>query len=252
MPVLDMTLARDTKKFCFLTSSVGRKLIMAITGFAFIGFITGHMIGNLTAYLSIVERATGKIPGTAMNEYAHFLKDVGHGYGIWGVRAGLLGLVLLHGWAALTTTLDSWAARPKGYRKYDRKSATWASRLMRCTAIFLALFVIYHLLHLTVGLPYLHCAENPIVVDATGGSVDVFRNFVNGFKDPLASGIYIVANLCLGLHIWHGIWSFSQTLGLSHPRYDKLRRYVATLWAMAIVGVNISFPIAVQLNILWY
>ena len=246
MPVLDMTLARDGEKFCFLTSSVGRKLIMAITGFAFIGFITGHMVGNLTAYLSLIE----KVPGTAMNEYAHFLKSVGHGYGIWGVRAGLLGLVLLHAWAALTTTLDSWAARPKGYRKYDRKSATWASRLMRCTAVFLGLFVIYHLLHLTVGLPVLHCAELPINVTGADGKVNVYLNFINGFKAPITSGIYIVANLCLGLHIWHGIWSFSQTLGLSHPRYDKLRRYVAVLWAMAIVGANISFPVAVLAGIL--
>ncbi|MCL1908811.1 MAG: succinate dehydrogenase cytochrome b subunit [Holophagaceae bacterium] len=250
MPVLDMTLARDGGRFCFLTSSVGRKLIMAVTGFAFIGFITGHMVGNLTAYLSIFERAAGTHPGTAMNEYAHFLKTVGHGYGIWAVRGGLLGMVLIHAWAALTTTLDSWAARPKNYSKYDRKSATWASRTMRCTAIFLALFVIYHLLHLTVGLPALQCSELPINVEGVGGHVDVYRNFVNGFQSLTTSGIYIVANLCLGLHIWHGIWSFSQTLGLSHPRYDQLRRWVATLWALAIVGVNISFPVAVLADIL--
>jgi len=224
MPVLDMTLARD-RKICFCTSSVGRKLLMAVTGFAFIGFVTAHMVGNLTAYMG----------RDAMNAYAEFLQGMAHGYGIWAFRLVMLALFLVHAWAAITLTLDNWAARPKGYRK-QKLQATWASRSMRYTAVILAVFITYHLLHLTVGW-------NRIDPDFVRG--DAYGNFVRGFQSWPISVFYIVANFCLGLHIWHGVWSFSQTLGLAHPRYDALRRYAATLWSMAVVGVNISYPIAV-------
>ena len=223
MPVLDMTLARDGK-VCFWTSSVGRKLLMALTGFAMIGFVTVHMIGNLTAWMG----------ATAMNGYAHFLQTMAHEKGIWVFRSGLLAILLVHLWAATSLTLDNWAARPKGYRK-QKLQATWASRSMRYTAFFLAAFVVYHLLHLTVG------SVHPEFVHGKA-----FENFVHGFKDPVASSVYIIANFCLGLHIWHGVWSFSQTLGLAHPRYDACRRHLATLWAMAVTGVNILYPVAVM------
>jgi succinate dehydrogenase / fumarate reductase cytochrome b subunit len=68
---------------------------------------------------------------------------------------------------------------------------------------------------------------------------------VKGFQVPAAAGFYIVAQLCLGLHMWHGVWSFTQTLGLSHPRYDSLRRAFATGLTFLVVGVNITYPIAV-------
>ena len=233
MPLLDMTLARGGK-ICFWTSSVGRKLQMAITGLALVGFVTVHAIGNLTAYLG----------AGAMNAYAAFLKGMAHGVGIWVFRGFLSAVFLVHAWTAISLTLDNWAARPHGYRQQRIQAATWASRYMRYTGTTLAIFVVYHLLHLTLGWNVVHPDFNP------DGVVDVYRNFTTGFKDPIASGFYIIGNLCLGMHVWHGIWSFTQTLGWAHPGYDTLRRRVALVWSLALVGVNISYPIAVLTGIL--
>jgi succinate dehydrogenase / fumarate reductase cytochrome b subunit len=225
MPLLDMTLARDGD-VRFLASSVGRKLLMAATGFVFICFVTLHMLGNLTAYMG----------PESMNAYAAFLQGMAHGCGIWAFRFVMLALFLVHAWTALSLTLDNWAARPKGYRRQKLQAATWASRSMRYTACVLAAFVAYHLLHLTVGWGAVH----PGFVHG-----DAYGNFVKGFQSWPVSLFYIVAILCLGLHIWHGVWSFSQTLGWSHPRYDTLRRRVATVWSLIVVCVNVSYPLAV-------
>jgi len=225
MPILDMTLARDGK-VSFWTSSVGRKLIMAITGFAFIGFVTVHAIGNLTAYMG----------SSAMNAYAAFLQGMAHGGGIWVFRFVMLTICLLHAITAVSLTLDNWAARPQGYREQKLQAATWASRSMRYTAVILAVFIIYHLLHLTVGWR---------VIDTGFVHGDAYGNFVRGFQSRPISIFYIIANFCLGLHIWHGIWSFSQTLGWAHPRYDAMRRLLATAWSLLVVCVNISYPLAV-------
>jgi len=230
MPLLDMNLARDGN-ICFWTSSVGRKLLMAITGTVFIAFVTVHMIGNLTAYMG----------RDSMNAYAAFLQGMAHGGGIWIFRVIMLVVLAVHVWAAMSLTLDNWAARPKGYCKLRLKSATWASQSMRYTACILAVFIVYHLLHLTVGWSQVH----PGFVHG-----DAYGNFIKGFQNWLVSAFYIIANLCLGLHLWHGIWSFSQTLGWAHPCYDALRRHIATIWSLIIVCVNISYPIAVLSGIL--
>jgi succinate dehydrogenase / fumarate reductase cytochrome b subunit len=202
---------------------------MALTGFSFVCFVTGHTAGNLTAYMGHWDG------GAMMNEYAAFLQGFAHGAGIWVARAGLLGLLFIHVTVAAWLTLDSWTARRKGYKK-RKLEATWQSRTMRYTAVILIAFVAYHLLHMTLGWAPIHRHFE---------HGNAYSNFVNGFSDPLTSGIYIIANLCLFLHLWHGIWSFSQTLGLSHPRYEKLRKYAAGLWAFGVAGINISFPIAV-------
>jgi len=141
-------------------------------------------------------------------------------------------------------TLDSWMARPKGYRK-RKVEATLQSRLMRWTAVFLFLFVVYHLLQLTIGWSLVWNTQQPVFVSGSA-----YQNFVHAFQDPLTAGLYIFANLCLLLHLWHGIWSFTQTLGLSHPRFEKLRKYGATIWAFTIACINISYPIAVQIGFL--
>jgi succinate dehydrogenase / fumarate reductase cytochrome b subunit len=242
MPVLDMTLARDGKH-CFWFSSVGRKFVMAVTGFAFILFVTAHMIGNLTSYFGFWDN------GHAMNEYAAFLHGFVHGGAIWVVRAVLLAFVCLHALAALSLTWDNWKARKwwtkEDYKMHKLRAASWASRTMRYTACILCLFVLFHLLHLTLGWSVIDPEFQDKVHDIATGAVTVhaYENFVRGFQNPYYCGIYIIAILCLGLHIWHGVWSFSQTLGLAHPRYDACRRYLATAWALAVTAVNLSFPI---------
>ena len=208
----------------FLASSIGRKVVMAITGVILFGFVTVHMLGNTQAYMG----------EEAFNGYAEFLHTMIHGDGIWVFRAVLLVAVGFHVWSATSLTLDNLAARPEGYRAQQNVASTWASRTMRWTGVILAVFIVYHLLHLTTG-----------TVHPNFDHANPYANFVNGFKVPAASAFYIVAQLCLGLHMWHGVWSCTQSLGLAHPRYDRLRRNFAYGLTILVVGVNITFPIAV-------
>jgi len=208
----------------FLGSTVGRKVVMAVTGVILIGFVFVHMIGNLQIYLG----------PEALNHYAVFLHSFLHGGGIWLFRAVMVTAVGLHAWAATMLTLESWAARPQGYRLWEPKASTYASRTLRWGGVMLALFVAYHLMHLTMG------GANPDFRDG-----DVYHNVVAGFRVWYASAIYIAAMLMLGLHLDHGVWSLCQTLGLQHPRYKRLVRLGARGFAILIVLGNISFPIAV-------
>jgi succinate dehydrogenase / fumarate reductase cytochrome b subunit len=118
----------------------------------------------------------------------------------------------------------------------ERRESTYASRTMRWSGVILLLFIVYHLLHFTFGARAVH----PRFVHG-----DAFHNFVTGFQDPLVSGFYILAMLVLGFHLYHGAWSFMQTLGLSHPRYNHLRHAFASLITVVVVAGNISFPVAV-------
>lgn len=205
-------------------STVGRKVVMAVTGVIMIGFVFVHMIGNMQLYLG----------PEALNHYAVFLRTFLHGSGIWIFRAVMVTAVGLHAWAATTLTLDSWAARPKGYRLWQAKESTYASRTLRWGGVVLALFIVYHLLHFTIG------SAHP---DFRPG--DVYHNVVAGFQVWYASVIYIAAMIALGLHLDHGVWSLCQTLGLQHPRYKRYVRIFARGFALLIVAGNISFPIAV-------
>jgi succinate dehydrogenase / fumarate reductase cytochrome b subunit len=208
----------------FLGSTVGRKAVMAVTGLIMIGFVFVHMIGNMQLYLG----------PEALNHYAVFLHTFLHGGGIWVFRAVMVTAVVLHAWMATTLTLDSWAARPKGYRLWEAKESTYASRTLRWGGVMLALFIVYHLLHFTIG------SAHP---DFQSG--DVYHNVVAGFHVWYASAVYIAAMLVLGLHLDHGLWSLFQTLGLQHPRYKRYVRLFSHGFALLIVAGNISFPIAV-------
>lgn len=209
-----------------LRSTLGLKIVMALTGLVLFGFVIGHMVGNLQVYMG----------AEALNAYGVFLREVGHGGALWAARGVLLVSVALHIWSAWRLTRINAAARPVGYREVDRRESTYASRTMRWSGVILLLFIVYHLLHFTFGVRAVH----PRFVHG-----DVFHNFVTGFQDPLVSGFYILAMLALGLHLYHGAWSFMQTLGLSHPRYNHLRHAFASVITIVVVAGNISFPLAV-------
>jgi len=206
----------------FWGSSVGKKLVMAATGVVLFGFVVGHLLGNLQIY-----QGPEKI-----NAYAHLLKSLGPL--LWVVRLFLLTMVGLHIWAATALTLTSWKARPISYRQTRYQESSYASRTMRWSGPLLALFIVYHLLHFTTG------DAHPQFDAAL-----VYNNVVIGFSNVWVSGFYILAMLALGLHLYHGLWSMLQSLGLSHPRYDALRRVFAAVFALAVVGGNISIPVAV-------
>jgi succinate dehydrogenase / fumarate reductase cytochrome b subunit len=217
------------KASTFLGSTIGQKVVMAVSGIILFGFVLGHMVGNLQVFLG----------PEALNHYAVFLREFGHGMGLWVARGTLLVAVLLHGWAATMLTVTSWKARPTGYRVQRFREASYASRTMRWSGPILGLFVGFHLAHLTTG------SAHPAFVPG-----DVYGNVVRGFSHLGASAFYIAAMLALGFHMYHGLWSMLQTLGLSHPRYDRLRwAFSGGVTAVVVLG-NISIPVAILCGVI--
>ena len=217
--------ARTAREETFLGSTVGKKVVMAVTGVVLVGFVVGHMIGNLQVYLG----------AEALNHYGELLRELLHGSFIWIFRAVMLVSVVLHVWAATALTLGSWTARTVGYeRRQAYGESTYASRTMRWGGPILLLFIIYHLLHLTTGQAHASFVHG-----------DIYSNVIAGFSVWWVSAFYIFAMLVLGFHLWHGVWSMLQTLGLSHPSYNQLRTAIAWLVALVVVLGNISIPVAV-------
>ncbi len=213
----------------FIGSSIGRKVVMAVTGAILFGFVLVHMLGNLQVYLG----------PESLNAYGEFLRHLLHGAGIWIFRAVLLAAVLLHIWSATSLTLTSRRARPVAYREQKWKESTYASRTMRWSGVILFFFIVYHLMHLTLG------NAHPSFIEG-----DVYHNFVAGFRSVPVSFVYIVAMVLLGMHLRHGVWSMFQTLGVSHPRYIAMAKTGAWIFAAIIVLGNISFPLAVLAGII--
>jgi succinate dehydrogenase / fumarate reductase cytochrome b subunit len=213
-----------TRAVSFVGSTIGKKVVMALSGIVLVGFVIGHLAGNLQVYLG----------PHALNEYSVSLHEMLHGAGLWIARAGLLVAVGLHIWAATSLTLAERGARPEGYRAVRHRESTYASRTMIWSGPILLLFIVYHLLHLTLGVVHGSFIEG-----------DVYHNVVAGFSVWPVSLFYILAMLALGLHLRHGVWSMLQTLGLSHPRWNGLRSAFATAVALVVVVGNISMPVAV-------
>lgn len=205
-----------------IRSSIGRKIIMAVTGVALFGFVLAHMAGNLQAFAG----------PTKLDEYGAALRKIPAL--LWGMRLGLVGAALLHVWSAASLTLASWGARPQGYRTLRSQDSTYASRSMGISGVVLLVFIVYHLLHFTLG------SVHPDFVE---GAVN--HNVVTGFHVLWVTGFYVVAMACLGLHLWHGVWSMTQTLGLAHPRYDALRENAATLFTLIVVLGFLAVPLGV-------
>jgi succinate dehydrogenase / fumarate reductase cytochrome b subunit len=206
----------------FLGSTIGRKVVMAATGAVLFGFVVVHMLGNLQVFLG----------PTKLDEYGAALRRIPSL--LWAFRLGLLAATLGHVWAAAALTLVNRAARPQDYRVARYQEASYASRTMRWSGVILLLFIVYHLLHLTTG------TVHPSFVHGA-----VTHNFVTGLRVPWVSAFYVLAMLCLGLHLYHGVWSMLQTVGLNHPRYNHLRHAFATFIATVLVVGNISMPVAV-------
>ena len=215
-------------------SSVGKKILMAVTGIILFVFIVLHVIGNLKVLLGPDE----------LNDYARFLRTVGYPAvpnktALWTVRIVLLISVLVHINAALQTWLQSRKARQHGYRKNDDLSFSWASRTMRWGGVIILVFVIYHIGHFTTG------TWHPDFVEG-----DVYHNLVAGFQTWPVVLAYVVATAALMFHLYHGIWSALQTLGLNHPQYNAWRRGIAAAVAVILFAGFATVPVAVQLGIL--
>lgn len=205
-----------------LVTTVARKVIMALTGVVLTGFVLIHMIGNLLLYQG----------PEALNHYGELLQSKPPL--VWTARLVLLACVALHIWAATTLTLANWAARPVGYRKTAYEASTYASRTMRWGGPLLLLFIVYHLLHFTVG------SVHPDFVRG-----DVYHNVVVGFQNPLVAFFYALSMVALSMHLFHGVESMLQTMGLSHPKYNGLRKVIGVAYAAVVAVGNLSFPLSV-------
>jgi len=214
----------------FYRSAVGKKWVMAVTGIVLLGYVLLHMLGNLKLYLGAEE----------INRYAEGLRTVGepflpHTGALWIVRVLLIGSFALHIHAAYSLTRMNRRARPVPYQSPRHYiAATYAARTMRWSGVIVGLYVLYHLADLTWGW------ANP---DFKKG--DVYHNVVASFQQWPVALLYIVANVALGLHIYHGAWSLFQSLGVNNPRFNPARRWFATAFAAAIVAGNVSFPVMV-------
>ena len=210
-------------------SLVGKKIVMAATGVVLLGFVLAHMAGNLKVFQGPEH----------FNAYAEGLRTVGapffaRGQLLWIARLILLAAVGLHIWAAWMVTRASWAARPEGYKRLDLIETTWAARTMRWGGLLIVLYVVYHLLDLTFG------RVNPSYVAG-----DVYHNLVASFSRTPVALAYIAAMLILALHMYHGIYSGFQTLGLNHPKYNRWRRGFALAYTVVVAGGFIAVPAAV-------
>jgi len=216
----------------FYRSAIGKKAVMAVTGVILFGWIFLHMVGNLKLYMGPVH----------LNEYAHWLRALGtpampESAALWITRVILLVAVVLHIHAAYALTMMNRDARPVDYQRRDYVTATYASRTMRWGGVIILLFIIYHLAHLTFG--------KPVAPPAAFIQDDVYHNVVSGFQVWWVAAIYILANLALGLHLYHGLWSMFGSVGAAHKRFNLWKRTFATAFAAIITLANISFPLAV-------
>jgi len=218
----------------FYRTTVGKKVLVAITGFILLGFVIVHMIGNLKAFQG----------AEYFDHYAEALRALGapffgHEQALWVFRVVLLLAVGIHAWFGIELWLISRRARPVGYEKEPHLELSGASRVQRWGGVLLAVYVVYHLLHFTTG------SAHPDFVPGA-----VYQNLMVGFESLLAAGAYVVAVAILALHLYHGTWSGLQTLGLNHPKYNPWRRGIAAAIAIVLFVGFASVPVAVQLGVL--
>jgi succinate dehydrogenase / fumarate reductase cytochrome b subunit len=213
----------------FYEAPIGKKVIMALTGVILFGYVVAHLLGNLQIFGDPDQ----------INKYAAFLHNPANAGLLWVARAALLVAVIMH----IVASVQLWKlksdARPVAYVKKDDAAASYASRTMMWSGPIVAAFVIFHVLHLTVGavLPLQEIGPN---------EPNVRANVIAGFLNPAVSAFYILAMILLCMHLYHGLWSMFQSLGFSHPRYTPRLKKGAAIFAILIAIGNCSIPIAVM------
>lgn len=202
------------------------KLLMAVTGVFFIGFVFTHMYGNLKAFAG----------HDAYNEYAHHLRLLGeptlpHEGLLWLIRIALVVAVVVHVYAATTLWRRASKARTTQYVVRKNRASSVSSRFMRWGGLTLLIFIVWHLLNFTIGK-----------VNVSGGATDdPYNLLVDSFDVWWLTLIYLAAMAALGLHLHHGVWSSAQTLGLTNNA--KARRNAKTLGAIVAVVIAGGFSL---------
>jgi succinate dehydrogenase / fumarate reductase cytochrome b subunit len=230
----------------FYSTAVGKKYVMAITGIIGIGFVIGHMIGNLKVYLGVVNENGKDVYD--IDVYGEYLREIlvpilPRTYFLWILRLLLIGAVVLHVHAAYTLTVMNRRARPVKYQSArDYQVANFASRTMRWTGVIVLLFIAWHLADLTWG------------IDGVAGDGwvrgEVYRNLDASLSRVPVAILYIVANIALGIHLFHGTWSLFQSMGWNNPKFNQWRKSLAMGVATIIVVGNVSFPILTMAGVI--
>ncbi|MFL2832280.1 MAG: succinate dehydrogenase cytochrome b subunit [Coraliomargaritaceae bacterium] len=241
----------------FIQSTIGRKILMALSGLVLVLFVMGHMLGNLQIFLG----------PDVINAYAYKLHDLLPASALWAVRLVLLGTIAVHIWAAVTLTLDNRKARPQGYLEDKVVQASYSSRTMRMSGIILLAFIIFHIAHFTVrivpGMQYeefgaLEETMVPLVKDGevvmkNGYEVTTFNvndMMVAGFKVWWVSAFYIIATGLLCMHLSHGFSSMFQSVGLRNGFWRKRLDRVALAYGWIVFLGFAIIPIAVMAGLL--
>jgi succinate dehydrogenase / fumarate reductase cytochrome b subunit len=226
-------------------TSVGKKWVMGATGLMLLGFVLFHMFGNIKLYLGVIEHDSEMVYDIDL--YAEGLRDLAtpifpRTWLLWLLRFGLIGAFVFHIHAATTLTRLNMVSNRPYESKRDWLAANFASRSMRYTGYITLAYLIFHLADLTWGL----------IPGYEWERGEVQANVVNSMSNPVVAVIYIVANVLLAIHIFHGAYSMFQSLGINSPQYNYLRRHVARALSVIILIGNVSFPVAVLTNVVEY
>jgi succinate dehydrogenase / fumarate reductase cytochrome b subunit len=219
------------------SSSLGKKYIMAVTGFVMFLFVIGHLAGNLQIFLG----------AESINRYGHFLQS--NPEIIWPARIFLLLMLVLHIWSAVKLSAENKAARPIAYATWQPVGSTYASRTMLMSGIIVFVFIVYHLLHFTAQVQYINLTGKSFVdfVDPEKRH-DIFKMMVVGFNNFWVSGFYILGIALLCLHLSHGTSSMFQSMGWKSPVYGPFLDKTARWLAVAIFLGYASIPVAILLG----
>lgn len=227
-------------KSCTCTA-VGKKAGVAVTGIILYGFVVMHMIGNLKAFKGVdSESGIHKL-----DLYGEWLREMGapmfgHSEALWLTRIVLLLALLTHLSLVFCLTMRNRAARPIGYQVNHYGASTISSRTMAISGLGILTFLIYHIFHLTIGsVHYQGFVEGA-----------VYHNIVTTFQQPLIVGVYVGAVLLLGFHLYHGVWSLFQTLGLTNSSVNCKYKLLATISALAVAGGFAAVPLSVLFGVL--
>ncbi len=205
----------------FWHSTIGKKVVMAVTGIIGVGFVIGHMSGNLLMFKG----------QEAMHDYALLLRTSMPL--LYAVRAVLVLSVILHAVSAYQLTMRSRAARRQDYAERRPQVTTFAARTIRWGGVLLLVFIVVHLLQLTLGVAHPDFRE-----------LDPYHNVLTGLANPLIAALYLLAMSALGLHLYHGTWAAVRTLGAARPAAQPLKRVVALVLAVVVAAGFMLVPLA--------
>ena len=217
------------------TSSIGKKFVAAVTGLILFGFLVGHAAGHLKIFTGA---DSGGVPH--IDHYGQFLKDFGAPalppmIALWGARLVLLASVVIHVIVVIQLSFQNKSARPVGYVVTKRAAASPAALYMMVTGSLILAFIVFHILHFTTGsLQFLGEHKHG----------EVYNNMTRAFTNPVIALSYVVMMVLIGFHLYHGVWSLFQTLGLDNPDRNKFLRTFAFFAAVIVALTFALIPLA--------